>query len=928
MSSTSAMVTAMLEKNCCKDYTEQGEILRDWFSKTSFERIRPTRNHTHGLAAATRSAGVAFIDRVMAYVSETPVMYQGSQSDVRRGRPVERDWYWTKDLSMAQCHAAIQPAQPVAMVDVDEYVDMPERLALDFRPYILYTFQPSMAAKSQGDYTFTFLPNGDVKYIVSGGGQYVHPVWNYGHDNLKAVSHQWLWLSYGLVVPIRIKVISFYKIERRNVDENHQVILLTPLRQWTQVLPGGMADLADRYIQGDLLTRLNPVEGDFIRLRLQSDGMQISSARVGDFQSVTVPVGVDEEVATKSELSKDKLTVAMAKASMYVEDGDKTVGAEILTLYHRQQISGSPPLVFKTTHGVRSFQFTPKLADYDPEVAPTMRSFMNPLVDGGFCPDKCKNNDVRSIRARVTDVECKTVLSRRAEDYISEFVSLLVKDVGSLQPVDEEEVWKRQNRPSQQRILQNADLERAVRDASTFGKAQPEGNVSDPRNITQINGCDKRDYSRFMYALSDALKQFKWYASGNCPRETASRVADIAERAEWLAETDFSRMDGRIGEVPRHLEHMLALAVFPKMYHAELLRLMRSQTWLRCRSRFGVKYNSRLSRASGSPETSTFNTVLSVFTSYVIYRIQGSTTTEAFELLGIFLGDDGLSANVTTDAAQQAASLVGQKLTLKMVPHGQVVSFLSRFYGPEVWFGSPDSCCDIRRQLTKFHLAVTVSEDHANRRLKLREKAFAFWLTDECTPVLGPFVSKVLEYGPIHHGKSGVGLEYTNVLGIWNSKIGKEDQYLSLPDDAGWKRELLEKQLPDFSIETFLFWLRRCNNLDSLMDPPTTTPIPALHPGNGDHVVVDGDVLNLAPIDTASEALSRTSTRRGKRGGKRHSPTSKGSKDKREKQLQSSESSEPTKPNPRKPKTGPFPRPATKETRSRTPKCMNKSHVN
>lgn len=870
-----AALSRVLAKNCVKDYTKQGEVLRDWFSKTSFESIRPYSNHTHGLAAATRSAGVTFIDRVMAQVAETPVYYQGSSADERHGRKMSRDWFWAKDLSVDLRETKQELSQPTAMVDVDEYVDMPQLLAIEFRPYIIYTFQPSTAAKDSGDYSYTFNSDGTIHYVVAGGGVYDHAVWDYGHDSLLVQGSEWLWLGHGLIFPIRCKTVSYYKVERRNVDEDHQIILMTPLKQWTQVFPGGFADLALHQIQAPKLERLNPVEGGFARLRVQRDGLWISTARVGDYRSVTVPVGVDEEVAAKSLLTKDKLTVAMTKSSMYVE-GSEQRGAEILTLFHRSNVGADAPVMFSTTDGVRSFQFCPKLSDYDPEAPPMMKAFMRPLVDGGFCPDKCKNNEVRSIRTRVLAVKCQTRLTARVESYVKEFVQIIAARLPVLHPVDEEEVWKRQARPSQQRILRDADLEEATNEARTFGKAQAEGNVGDPRNITTINGVDKREYSRFMYALADALKVFPWFVSGNKPRQTAARIAAITRFAQWVVETDFSRMDGRVGEVPRFLELLLVTAVFAKQYLPRLRVLLASQTFLHCVTHFGVKYNSEWSRASGSPETSVFNTLLAAFVIFLTYRLQGLGIIEAFEKLGAFLGDDGVSADVKVETALRAATMVGQKLTINVVPHGEVVSFLSRYYGPDVWFGSLDSCCDLRRQLTKFHLATVVEKDVQKKLIKLREKAFAFWLTDEFTPVIGDFVCKVLSFAPVHHGADGPGEQYTNVLSIWNSQVPKQDQYPSYPDDAGWKRALLEKQLPDFSIETFLYWVDHATSLEKLMDPPTTEPIPAVHPGQGDYVVVDGDV-RPPPIDTKSSMTDRSS-RRGKRGGKRHSPASKSSK--------------------------------------------------
>jgi len=863
-----AVGNSLLNRNSIDDLCATGEVLRDWFSRTDFVAVDPLKNHTHGISASTRSTGSNFIELLTALAGMDALYFQGSVADERKGRKVTREWYWAKDLNMVRRPDAVKKKIEVcAMVDVDEHVDMPNLLACHFQPYLLYTFVPSVAAKSGGgDYAYRFHENGEVEYVVAGGGCYRHKVWDYGHDSIMVSG--WEIVCVGL--PVWVRYTAFYKVERRNVDDDHQVVLLSPLRRWSEILPGGFATLAANLIQAPVLERLDPVKDGFVRIeRMTARGMEVSVAKVGDFSCATVPVCVNEEIRIKSELSK-ALSVSMAKSSMANHGLEITHGAEVLTAYHRVASSVVTTRSFDTSIGVRSYQFLPKLANHEPDAKPSMYSFMNPIIPG-FAPAMCAGNDKRGVEKRVKGVRTTSKVTPFLQTRIKMFVNFIAGHI--LVPEDEDEVYRRQARPTQRAILERANYETHSGVGMNFMKRQAETNVSDPRIITTIDGADKKDYSAYMYALSDYLKHLPWYASGLKPVQVAERVASVCVNSEQLPyankqllETDFSRMDGRISEVPRYLEQVVIQQLFHPSLHALLLGLMAKQTWLTCSTKFGEHYNSGLARASGSPETSVFNTLLTGFDMFLSYYLMCGDDGLAWDALAtrsVCLGDDGVAGGMRKDEAERAASMIGQKLTVKVRVPGQTVSFLARHYGPDVWYGDADSCCDFPRQLSKFHLATHVRNDADSRLLKLREKAFAYFLTDEHTPVLGTFVKRVLTLAPVQHGK-GRGHEYTNALGIWNSQYPKDDQYPSREAGRGWKLELLESQLPDFVPSLFEDWVASCSTTDELMAPPPPVEIEAKHPGGQEAVDVDGNIL-LPPATSPVV----TPTKRGNRGGKR-----------------------------------------------------------
>ena len=173
-----------------------------------------------------------------------------------------------------------------------------------------------------------------------------------------------------------------------------------------------------------------------------------------------------------------------------------------------------------------------------------------------------------------------------------------------------------------------------------------------------------------MYALNDAIKGLDWYAFSRTPKDVAERVAGICEVSESHADnTDYTRLDGSVGSNARLLERTVLLAVFRHVFHVELLRLMKSQTGLSAATKHGVKYNTHLARASGSPETSPLNTILNAFVAFLGFRMTrkgGSFMDmhEAWDALGIYGGDDGLTADQDGKAAEKAALMMGLKLTL------------------------------------------------------------------------------------------------------------------------------------------------------------------------------------------------------------------------------------------------------------------------
>jgi hypothetical protein len=251
-------------------------------------------------------------------------------------------------------------------------------------------------------------------------------------------------------------------------------------------------------------------------------------------------------------------------------------------------------------------------------------------------------------------------------------------------------------------------------------------------------------------------------------------------------------------------------------------------------------------------------------------RVDGKylNANEAWERLGLYGGDDGLVVDQCKQAAEKAATAMGQVLTLERVTHGKPgVTFLARHYGPDVWWDGEtpgNSCADIRRQLAKFHVTVRLSSK-ITPMIKLREKAFAFYLCDKRTPVLGDFVTKVMDLYPTTREN------YRNHLAIWNSDVEEPDHYPNVHED--WMDDLLLAQIPDFDVVGFKQWLEGAT-AETILSPPTFCSSPEPDPKAG-LVSVDGTTVGEVIEETPTTSEAKSSSTKEPDKTRKHRPRTK-----------------------------------------------------
>ncbi len=825
------------------------DVSRDAFAQLTVDPVSVVQGHTHANAAALRTSATRFAQNTARYCGAGLYVIGMSKSDQRKGMRGSRRWYWTKDVNTENRNDPQRADDIRYLCDVDYYVDMPDLLASDAKPTLLYTVVPEAACSTgEDDTTFTFEEDGALSTYVAGGGRYSHMLWDYASDSFLVV-RRFLGIPYRSVA---------YAVERKQVSKHRQVILLAPIREfgfWASIF-------SVRLLATRELVRFNPIVekgGEkFVRFNVMDPKgcMLVTTARPGGHLAATVPCSEDESVATVARLATTNLM--LPTTASWVKD---RAAAAVLTEYHRLVGKKAVFTVYPVDRAVRAYQFKP--LEYDQDAKPKLQAFMSPMVHGAFAPIPNKAGEEQCVQGRINSLKKPEPRPSAFRDQcIEEFADLIVQRA-ILEPVCYEVVENKQTSAAQKVSLRKAVLTGQFRQMvlKCFIKAEAYPDPKDPRNISTYNDADKLDMATFALALSDHMKQFPWYGPGKTPLEIATRVAEICRDASFVNISDYHRMDGTITYALRQVERVVCMKAFVN-HRTKLNELLKTNVDNKGYLPHGTTFDQGSSHGSGCSATSLFQTLRAAFNAYLAYRHtrkpSGTTYSpeEAFASLGIHLGDDGLDADLPVESHQWASKCTGLILEAAVVQRGdRGVNFLARYYSPFVWDGCLDSMCDVKRQLSKFHTTVRLPSNITPEQ-KLVEKAMSYVATDGATPVLGEFCKRVLllsSYRP------------KRVLGVgsWWAKFDGSVQFPNSNVD-GWMDVEFEHLLPGFDRSAFNQWLAQSDSAQELLHAPLfVEPKPAALASVA--VVVDEEIIPPRSTDGTSGSPSRAKSARGTR---------------------------------------------------------------
>lgn len=623
----------------------------------------------------------------------------------------------------------------------------------------------------------------------------------------------------------------------------------------------------------DSLTKFEPKVGKTVVSVSYCSGVEdpyVSMALIGSHLSVRIPIRIVAAVRARAERQSRAVTHGNAVEIAKKMDFTLSVeAADLMLLYIRDETPETP-----TRHAGRrprqmGFRINP---DYSNEenLFEGPNHFMAPFFDAAYMHTMDKRNEEYCIEKRVVEVlsdppplaafECKILES---------FVDLL--GIDGWEPFTADEVWEKQDTPKKRQIITDAlesiapDGENApmLEDILCFMK-QEVGSINAPRNISPVDCETKLQWSAYMLGLAKCLKKHKWYSPGNSPMDIAEGVrvrALLGKRT--CAETDFSKMDGTVSKTARTVEDRVLLRV-KTTFHDHVKRVYSATMNRKCRGRFGTKFNSEMSRLSGEPGTSILNTIIAVFMHFLglVYQFMslGASYDEAirsaWEGLGVYNGDDGLTGDLEAEFIVQASKKLGFTTKVANFQRGAVVGYLSRKF---MFCDHPtaNSTTDIIRSMSKIH-ASTDSQTPDCVLMYRRSRDIA--QNDANTPILNRIIAKMSAIS-----KEGHNAEMRlhpnrdiNDFNYWATRAELEGG--GFPNELeGWMDDYADDCLGDLDTHALGHWLHDPMSTGDTI-PLLWQPEHVLKPGMTVEIGVAEDaVMHTAPEETPPQTTAPVS---------------------------------------------------------------------
>jgi len=808
--------------------------LRQAFRSLDFHaRRKAVAGHSHGEAAGFRTIADDALRHLVALSGLQDYVISPGQRDANRGLLGDRTYHCAKDLQLTTKVDELPAGNFVfRMVDVDYYVDMP-KLLLEEKPVLMYTFAPFEPAGNIPDGVYSSSKD-MVTIKINGGADYQHALWDYDHDHIIVKG---FWRD------------VVYLCEHRSIegDEQHKVVILAPVRSYFNFF--GLLTF-----DGPQMVRRKFSRKGYNLMRfIRKDGGQMESFIALSPDNIvtncTLPEQLAFNIAQRVLRSKDSILASVEGCLRtyfngktinfrwpdWIKTGDPASYATILV----DVLENYPDILHYVTNK-QTLVATPTMhyvALTDNVPLDTGKTTVRELVSKDIAyfglataPKSCESNDIACIKGRITDVKNpdKPVAEKYngwANDFINEFISGEETHTGF--PVDPEEVSIRQSRPSQRRIIGrciNWLWDRKTHTVvSSFQKRETYSKYVSPRNISTLPGTNKVRFSQFTYAIGPAFYKHKFYAFSKTPKQLEERMEEFLReaietappgRGPTVVPTDFSKFDGTHSKWLMEVEIRLFKRFFAPEFHDELEDLMRSNFQATGYTRHGVKYDTDFTRLSGCSDTSLCNTFDAALVAYLSWRRQGMTHSEAWLRLGIYGGDDGVTANITPSIYKAMCDTLGLKIKITEIRSGEPVPFLGREFCGH-WGGPMWSMCDIKRQAAKLH-CTTATSDTPDWIVMLR-KATGLLTTDRHTPLVGAWATAVEKYCKSHGIRLGgdeslserLFERYTDPKDQFNS-CNDGTEYVYAEINTGLRAEAIQAEEarlaglgPDATVESF-----------------------------------------------------------------------------------------------------------------------------
>jgi hypothetical protein len=834
----------------CNNY--RASVLRQEFREMRFPHYKPNPRHSHGLCAANRTAADDALNTLVVGAGFVPYSVGMSTRDVRNKVEGQRIFFGAKDLAMNAYITPVRPHHVFKFLDTDYYCDM-SAYARSGNHMMIYTAVPTMAGGDIQDGFFK-IENNVIHTYIDGGAHYEHQVWDYSTDHV--IFHYW-WGSQVYLVESTVTDDP----ERRLVGLFHVRTVWGP---WAWCLPGFQLERR-KFEHGGM---------NYVRTYHRTKGLIVSISKPGSEISVTLREIVYRAILTRIASAPKPLLSDIEKITRTEKVPDPSNVAALLYSWWPmlKQAAGKIQMDggrFSDEDGAIHYQ--PLGTNIFEDGKPMGRIIGPQLCTGNVMPVRSQNSDESCIKHRVLDkVNRVRCWPSKYKAYSSEFAQLLVPDhlIGTGVPWATEEVVARQSRATQMRQFLAATnffwMFRMI--VSSFQKAETYPKYAAPRNISTVNADHRHRYSGYIYPITEyLLKPQRWYAFAKSPDAIARSVHDLASSSEWLIPTDYTAWDGTHSEPLCKFEKMIGRRFLAPTYHEEWDELVMQQYQATGFTTHGIRYNTGFSRLSGSADTSAFNSLDNALIAYFVLREQGNDRETAWNKLGLYGGDDGLTPDVDPECYVRTTKELGHELKATVVSNGDTVPFLGRLY-LDAWV-SPNSVIDIQRQARRLHL--TNSPATVPDIVCLQRKAEGLLVTDNNTPLISHWANAVLR--------------------VTKPREMTEEDWAS--SDVGWFAQQQEDQFPQYEwdhprvwevaadeLETTIQHLKETcdslNNARRLSDFPTmafvlTPPQVKIAVETNGKILepeAEPDRLEAAPVADSSEVPQQTQSHEYVRG--------------------------------------------------------------
>jgi hypothetical protein len=445
---------------------------------------------------------------------------------------------------------------------------------------------------------------------------------------------------------------------------------------------------------------------------------------------------------------------------------------------------------------------------------------MPPIVTGGayiHARSEAQTRDFVQRRLKDPAAKIDSTITPEIALYIFEFAMQIRQQIGGcadcLEPISEQEYAESRSRNQLKKfsdVMPVYDIHN-YDDRKGFMKREVLQNPAKAaRGICTFPPESQALGGRIALAYAAAMKACPWMACGLTPVETQEAVVRVCVGKDFITDTDFSAQDATIDLNKRSIELMLLLQLFDEQWHP----LIKDWHYTDYCGRviYGdpgtkrVKHDFDGSRGSGSPFTTLGNTPLTGLFAYVSLRLSGKQTDDAWSSLGIYSGDDGITADLPPAYCDQAAEFLG--FLVKSSENRTYIPFLGRHYFDPI-NGETSSIQSPLRTLSKLHTTLLNIEEFTAEEAVIM-KAICLQVTDKHSDFFGPWSKKILEDAQkaqascVQDLKAKV-LKYPGLHPYFAiTALKSNSTFRNSPGDF---EELFELEMPGFDWSKFRAWL-------------------------------------------------------------------------------------------------------------------------